>query len=515
MRYSQGLQREPLDMSRLEERITELKGMRVRELRQELETLGLRTDGRVDRESLVELLEKDGRRALVGQEQSSEASSTGKLPKKVVDRMDELRAMKARDLRRELDSLGLRTEGYIDKESLLELLETQGLDAILHPRSAAKTHKPGPENSKEKAKEEKHVTATPKEGEAVCPIYLKRPHCEYGAPSPDARAITIDIEAPDNLRFVLDTATHHSAIKAEVAYSLNASDLGEPEWAKRNAPNVGIRLMSLGRCWFGDGKVDCGEVKVFSVPGAELPVPTGTAGILGVDFLSLFDWDFDFENKTVHIASKKDIKAPLPFDVSSLHAVPLRKIRTSMNAELYVCGVKVLGEGQGSDDASGGCHGQAIPDLAVSSTMCNELAVEGIPQPARPPPKERPAKSKRGTGFGSSQAKRSSSREPTSDNRSLRFCIGDWPEYTGVEAVASVGNTRAFQELGLSDWPTVILGPDVLCRERLVLSFRQNKMWLPRGQQFPSSPQGQQFQSSSSTGKSVIELDFDDPLPYD
>ena len=38
-------------------------------------------------------------------------------------------------------------------------------------------------------------------------------------------------------------------------------------------------------------------------------------GILGLDFLTLFDWDFDIDKGTVYISTApKERKAPLPFD---------------------------------------------------------------------------------------------------------------------------------------------------------------------------------------------------------
>eukprot|EP00448_Togula_jolla_P019793 CAMPEP_0170577672 /NCGR_PEP_ID=MMETSP0224-20130122/5054_1 /TAXON_ID=285029 /ORGANISM="Togula jolla, Strain CCCM 725" /LENGTH=145 /DNA_ID=CAMNT_0010900603 /DNA_START=116 /DNA_END=550 /DNA_ORIENTATION=+ len=45
-------------------------------------------------------------------------------------RLEELRAMRLRPLRAELQALGCRVEGCTDKESLLELLEGQGAAAL-------------------------------------------------------------------------------------------------------------------------------------------------------------------------------------------------------------------------------------------------------------------------------------------------------------------------------------------------------------------------------------------------
>jgi len=51
-------------------------------------------------------------------------------PAEVQQRLEDLRAMRLRDLKRELQAMGCRTEGCMDKESLMELLETQGAAAI-------------------------------------------------------------------------------------------------------------------------------------------------------------------------------------------------------------------------------------------------------------------------------------------------------------------------------------------------------------------------------------------------
>lgn len=51
-------------------------------------------------------------------------------PAEVQQRLEELRGLRLRDLKRELQDLGCRTEGCMDKESLMELLETQGVAAL-------------------------------------------------------------------------------------------------------------------------------------------------------------------------------------------------------------------------------------------------------------------------------------------------------------------------------------------------------------------------------------------------
>eukprot|EP00439_Symbiodinium_sp_Y106_P043783 s2901_g5.t1 len=167
----QGVQDKVLDLSELEQQIQEMQSLRVRELRARLESLGLSTQGRVDRESLVELLETEGRRVLstshseegTDAEESPppESAKPEELPREVQQKLEELRALKARDLRKQMIALGLNCEGRVDKESLLELLEEQGADAILHPPKKEETkQKQNP--FKDKKMKKPRVAAQPK-----------------------------------------------------------------------------------------------------------------------------------------------------------------------------------------------------------------------------------------------------------------------------------------------------------------------------------------------------------------
>ncbi|CAJ1447097.1 unnamed protein product [Effrenium voratum] len=62
------------------------------------------------------------------------------------------------------------------------------------------------------------------------------------------------------------------------------------------------------------------------------------------------------------------------------------------------------------------------------------------------------------------------------------FGIGNGPQGCSVrEGIVLAGDVEEFQVLRLTEWPTVILGADVLIRDRLALSFRQNRMYLPSG----------------------------------
>ena len=185
-------------------------GLRARELRQQLESLGISTSGCLDRESLVELLETEGRRVLLG-EGPSRASSRADL------RMEELRRLRLRDLRRELDKLGLDTLGRVDRESLLELLEDRGREALEQAREqppAEQEPKQEPEQEEKQQQQQNPfmdakpppVAAEPERGGAEAKIYLMRAVSDHGFKT-KAKVITVDLEVGCSpLRFVLDTA---------------------------------------------------------------------------------------------------------------------------------------------------------------------------------------------------------------------------------------------------------------------------------------------------------------------
>ncbi|CAK9095471.1 unnamed protein product [Durusdinium trenchii] len=488
-----------IDMARLEERFREMQGMRARDLREELEGLGISTAGCVDRESLVEVLEKEGRKMLLEAGSASSSSTALSPSKKVLSRMEELRALRARDLRRELNELGLNTEGRVDRESLLELLEApeaiEAMERASDGHSEGVTEEPKKEKVnqkevKEKELEEKEepkekqkktnpfkdaepppVAAQPKAGGAEARIHLMRAISDHGFKT-KARVITLDLEVGCSpLRFVVDTACYHSIMKENLVENLfQACFSGQPDWAKEEAPGSGIRQATISNAWLADGKISCGDVLIATIPDDELPVPGGCAGILGLDFLTLFDWDFDIDAKKAQIATApKERKAPLPFDVSLMIPVPLLKIRTPSGNELYACQVKLATPGQDLEEVK---FIQGFPDLASAHTLCNKDAAKGMKKPK--------VKNKGFGASGSVPEKKRKFVDVRTEELPAVFGIGNSAEGCCVrENPVLAGDVEAFQVLRLTEWPSVILGADLLVRERLVLSFRRNRMYLP------------------------------------
>ena len=476
----QGVKEKVLDMSQLEERFQEMQGLRAWDLRHELEAMGISTAGRLDRESLVELLETEGRRVLLGSEPEVSSGPS----KQVLQRMDELRALKVRDLRRELNELGLDTQGRVDRESLLELLENEGLNTmqpkcnqqaeqpppdVKEPSQPSQPSQPPPKNPfKDTTKPP--VAAEPEICGAESRIHLMRAVSDQGFKT-NARVITIELEVGCSpLRFVVDTASYHSIMKEGVVRNLfQARFCGQPDWAREEAPGSGIRQAVISNAWLADGKISCGEVSIATID-QELPVPTGCAGILGLDFLTLFDWDFDIKTEKARIATApKERKAPLPFDVSGMIPVPLLKIRTPSQNELYACQVKLSTPGQDLEDPEVKFI-QGFPDLASSNTFCNKIAAKSM---------RKITKTTSGKGFGPTVEKKRKFVDVKTEEINAVFGIGNGPEgYAVREGTVLAGDVEAFQVLRLTEWPTAILGADLLVRERLTLSFRLNRMWL-------------------------------------
>jgi len=389
-------------------------------------------------------------------------------------RLEELRGMRLRDLRRELTSLGLRTEGRVDRESLLELLEAEGVTALLRARRAAREPYKGYSPTLEHIP--KMPACSPQSGSAEVPIYMMHSVDQYGVKAGSTRVITLDLEcgiATEPTRFVLDTVSEHSLIKAKVAERIGAEDKGVPDWARGADASLNIRKVGLKTGWLG--MLNCGELEVASIVG-KLPVPLGTAGILGLDFLRLFDWDFNFTRGCAAVTTApKDGLGPVPFNLNGMRMVPLTPVRTPV--ELLACPIKMrvpTPDGQGT---AVDCMG--IADLGAACSMCSQETAHklGLAGPAKPYSPKRPQKKqkKEGRGFGAAAP------EPAFQEQLLEVDIGVGPDGpVKVKTPVSFGDIEVFENMGLAyNWPAAILGPDALCRSRLILSPRLKSLWLP------------------------------------
>ncbi|CAE8638300.1 unnamed protein product [Polarella glacialis] len=373
-------------------------------------------------------------------------------------RIASLRALRVRDLKRELTALGLQTEGCVDRDSLLELLERQAPAVLLRRPSEASVSRPTAE-----------VVETPK------PITFPRnkDHWTHSrifmktyedqrvlASAGSSKVITLDLQIGTTaVRFMVDMASRHSVIKTIIAKRISAVDVGKPAWASAEARSKGIRQVSLGKVWFGN--LDCGPLELAAVSEG-IQTPMGCAGILGLDFLAGFDWEFDVANERVR--AFRIMKGALPFDVSSMISVPLQKVRLPTGADLLGCRMEVRRPGRSLEEPGGCC--MAFPDMAAPRTMCTWAAVSALN--IKEPDK---ATSLDGSILAASASEHQ--RCQTADLH-LRLTIGDGH----VETLACVGDAEAFKDLELLTWPSAILGTDVLFRERFILSVRLSMIWL-------------------------------------
>lgn len=498
---------EPAELCEAVDRLGSLRALPARKLRDELQGLGISTRGCVDRESLLALLDSQAARLALESKPTSlwgapppeekEAHGGSELLTESLEkakRIEHLRGLGARELRRELGALGLSTRGCIDRESLLEVLESPAaVQALLGDRqpatSGSKERKKrggaargfgsprgeegagatpaapgqklqGPEAA---ASQAAAPPASPKEGSTRIPIYVTTGVDQYGLGATSGRVICLDINLSFGSspgRFVLDSVTHYSMIKASVAQNLSARDVGIPEWARGSgSASYEVRQVNLGPAWLGN--LACGNLQLASVAG-ELPIPAGTCGILGLDFLRLFDWDIDVVRESAEVSTAPFAGGPVPFDVDGMRVVPLMKVRLPTGIDLLACPVTLQHAGRG--DAAVDCMG--IADLAVARSICNQAALDHLGVAVKCTDDASEGTVPDGPGVA---------------EVAMQFAIGTGPDGPAhVQATAAVGNLEVFESMGLaSTFPAVILGPDVLCCSRLIISTRLNSIWLP------------------------------------
>lgn len=276
------------------------------------------------------------------------------------------------------------------------------------------------------------------------------------------RVITLELqvgETASTCRFLLDTVSKHSIIRADKAADLSAIDLGVPSWA---SSADGVRQLSLGDALLGT--LDCGELKIASIEG-DLPVPSGACGILGLDFLQLFDWDLDVENEVaVAVTAPEDGLGPVPFNLDGMRIVPLMLCSLLGGVKLLSCSTEFrLRE---SDQQNMYVDCMTIADLGATCTICNSIVLTKL-------------------GIGSVGSNKVSNRKGFATAKiqqaNMQLAIGTGPDGpVTLEAMVSVGDVEIFETLGLPfGVPAAILGPDVLCRSRLILSPRLRSIWLP------------------------------------
>mmetsp|Transcript_75106 Transcript_75106/g.208883 ORF Transcript_75106/g.208883 Transcript_75106/m.208883 type:complete len:539 (-) Transcript_75106:246-1862(-) len=430
--------------------LEELRAMRARDLKRRLQTLGLSTEGRVDKESLLELLERSdidvldatpssrsGDEPGGGSSRSSSGSSSSRAADDVyssagaADRLQELRALRARDLRRELVSLGLNTQGCMDKQSLLELLETNAAFVLERTSCSA----------------------------VSVPIHLLATQDQLGIQM-EGRHITVDLVLGGlPYRFVMDTGASHTLIMQSMASALQAQDMGMPAWATgAMGTQSGMRLVSVPDAHLGP--LSCSPLPLVLTPQS-LPIPVGVAGIVGLDFIARFDWDIDVAAGQARVATA----GSLPFSLAGMRQIPLKKFKAGGPDVLTV----ELQLWPGGRNASTSVKCMGVVDIGAVATLCNVAVAAALGLG----PAELRDTGSVVAGFGGSPVR--------VQEASLRLAIGDGPDGpVSMETTVTVGDLPFFAQLGLqASGPVVLLGLDVLGRSRLVLSAETGRLWLP------------------------------------
>lgn len=414
--------------------LTELHGLKTRALKAALEARGFSTEGRVDRAALLELLDSIDLEAPVAAPASVEGSGWAQ-------RAQELRTLRARDLRRELAALGLQTAGYTDKESLLELLDTQGVDKL----------KATAEN-----------TASCADDIAAIPLEMLATPDQFGV-SMEGRHINLNLLLGGlPFRFVLDTGASNTMIMETMAGALKSRDLGVNVWATGamgSRDQHGMRVVSVEQARLG--AMDCGPVQMVITPQA-LPVPPGTAGILGLDIILKFDWDIDIVSGQAQVAPASKVNGQ-QFDLTGMHEIPMTRYRTTGPEVVTV----TLWARHTTKQTWQKCLG--VLDLGAVQSLCNTSAAQALGLG----PAELHDTGSVVAGVGGAPVRLRESQLVVA----LESTSGSHLQQT---VSVFVGDLPFFAQLGLdSCGPVVLLGMDVLARSRAVLLASRDLICLP------------------------------------
>lgn len=348
--------------------------------------------------------------------------------------VEELKGLRVKDLKRFLGIAALNVSGCFDRESLMQLLEPEGVAERVLEALAARA-----ESSKPK----------------VFTIPLVVEENSY---------LAVDLKLGSNstvARFMIDTSTPFTTILNSWAQSLGGK-------------LVDSHRVTLGSAYLGD--LDCGQF--IAVP-VEMSLPPDCCGVISLDFLSRFDWELDVPNAQIKVATlPADASAPVPFDIDGLRMVPLEFQKATnpsmggMEIKLLKAPLQIARQGTASasmlleslGNFSVTCDAYFLfaSVSACSTEVASALALGGEDYPGR-----------------GKQIKTPTGAVQTFQDYSLSLSIGDGPAGpVQVDAQLCVDHP-GLQKLGFAPGSrTALLGLDVLGRSRMVFSPRMKCLWM-------------------------------------
>lgn len=385
-------------------------------------------------------------------------------PEQLKERLQALRALRPRELRRELDAAGVNTAGCFDRESLLELLEDSGVVARLVGVAA-------PDSIEGSTAEAAVAQVVGEEGADALTIGCGEVPL-YAADGYIAVDLVVG-PGEQTARFMLDTGGP-TVIGVEAAPRIFNTPVFDKAkralYAGGGELPRGAQLLSLGRTTIG--RLNCGELLALLV---EMPLPPGCCGLLGLDFLQRFHWELDMPGRWLRVAPAS---APVPFDLSGLRRVSLQKLKASNGVldNMYFLGTPLEFRRRKSSEDSPMTEETAA--MLGGTTRCIAAVDFGSVSACSPATARLLGLSGDELRTAGKQIIGPNGAPVTVQEASLTLAIGEEPEGpVVVDAEVFVGHP-AFEKVAFAVENAAILGLDVLGRKRLVLSPQLGALWL-------------------------------------
>lgn len=339
---------------------------------------------------------------------------------------EDLRSLRVRELRRTLGAAGLDVAGRVDRESLLELLEPEGAIERVLAATAARVA-------------QAEASARAETGEV--PIDVSE------------ACLTIEIALGSSatpVRFMVDTTAPFTMVDNAAAQRLGArlQPGGDPATPRA----------ILGQAAFG--QLQCGQL--LAVP-VQMSFPPGCDGLLALDFLEQFEWDFDFPQKVARVCLAPQGSGTSGFvKTEGLREVRLEKQQAVVSGRsIEVVMIPTAMQKSG---------GPLVPCPSVlhlaSITACEEAVAKDMSLTVD----DFIGNGKQLQGAGGFQV--------TVQEAELALSLGVQGDAVQRNAPVCIGHP-ILQNFSMSPVPIkAFLGLDVLSQSRVVLFLREGAMWL-------------------------------------